>query len=1298
MAQLNFPLNATTGTQYTGDNGTTYIFDGTRWIGHSPNLEIATNSISNNMHVIQVDGAGNLVLPDYVLPITTGLPGQMLTWPNTGTVLTWTTATGESGGHGFTGSVGPVGYTGSSSTASGYTGSLGYTGSIGPQGYTGSSSTASGYTGSLGYTGSIGPQGYTGSASTQIGYTGSIGPQGTQGYTGSGGYAGSQGNLGYTGSLGDTGYTGSIGPQGYTGSIGPLGYTGSIGPQGITGYSGSQGIIGYSGSIGPQGYTGSVGVSGPSGPSGPQGPIGLQGVSVTLVGSTSTSTLLPVTGNPGDGWIVTQTGDLWFWSTAHSRWEDIGKIIGPAGPQGPQGYTGSASTQIGYSGSVGPQGYSGSIGPQGYTGSVGTRGNTGPTGPQGATGYTGSFGSLGYSGSAGVVGYTGSIGPQGYSGSLGYSGSAWTGTLTTSTLVNGIYSVSVDSTGSVNLVNASDGAGALLQSNVPVRIDSNGNVWSFKADGGEILTITPFGGDNFASLYGQNNLTLSLGNNDAVINVSIGGAITVVNSGTGYIAGTLPSVNGVRFNITTTPVVPSMVLPGGSTISTTDSGEQTIIANGVADINVDGDNGRVVINANTFTYIFAGGLTFPDSTVQSTAFTGTATSLANGGPSITVDNGGNLTVPGTVFANGVTVTGGITIPNNGQAGSIQSQNGQGNIYFNTDNSLIFIITGTYQVSFNPDGTVTFPGYIFPEGTPTAGQVLTASSDNPLYLEWDTPSGGSGFATTSTLINGTSTFTLNATGSLTFPDSSVQTTAWTGVLPNPAFVGSTYTGLASAVALNINNTGPVGQVKTQLNLINTAGNAGTGSAIDYFTYVDQGNGLPGARLQAVDDNAYSANFSIALKGKGNTGNNGLTTVWNFGSDGTLTLPGLINFGQNNATLAPPQPGGATDRIRIWDFQNANPSGVNYAIGAEGSHMWFATDVVDNTGGFKFYSTTTQVFKIGGDGSLNFADGSIQTTAWTGSTRWSVTPAVEGCPIYTELTPDHFYAYTQQSHAELENTGYWNVGSNYYGTYVGNDYNTLTNLYIIANDTTGTVSILTAGLTNRWTFGSTGTLTLPNGGAIGSTSGNGIALTTDRGTVLFGNSPEICGPTGASHFHIMKQDPTLVDLFFGDDFNNLKLPTTGGVSLQAFNTQTTISSTWTFGTNGTLTAPGDILPATNKTQSLGSPTQQWKSLYVSTSTIYMNNVPLTIDTTVNQIIVGNQDTGNVVNVASEAYVAQQIATVSRPMAIDGGGSSTLYEIETAYVDGGTASVRHGSQDSVFDGSYGNNYSLNGGGANG
>ena len=109
-------------------------------------------------------------------------------------------------------------------------------------------------------------------------------------------------------------------------------------------------------------------------------------------------------------------------------------------------------------------------------------------------------------------------------------------------------------------------------------------------------------------------------------------------------------------------------------------------------------------------------------------------------------------------------------------------------------------------------------------------------------------------------------------------------------PGPIYGGSKTIGLVTPAPLNLNNTGIVGQSKTQLNLINTAGNGGTGSAIDYYTYVDQGNGLPGARLSAVDDNNYSANFSIRLKSRGNTGNGNLdSTVWLFGSDGNLTLP-------------------------------------------------------------------------------------------------------------------------------------------------------------------------------------------------------------------------------------------------------------------------------------------------------------------------------------------------------------------------------------------------------------------------
>jgi hypothetical protein len=76
-----------------------------------------------------------------------------------------------------------------------------------------------------------------------------------------------------------------------------------------------------------------------------------------------------------------------------------------------------------------------------------------------------------------------------------------------------------------------------------------------------------------------------------------------------------------------------------------------------------------------------------------------------------------------------------------------------------------------------------------------------------------------------------------------------------------------------------------------------------------------------------------------------------------------------------------------------------------------------------------------------------------------------------------------------------------------------------------------------------------------------------MTTTRGTVLFGNTPD--NPvTGSSHFHIMKDDAANVDLFFGDDYNYVKLPSTQGVEVSAN------GSVWEFGTDGALTIPGDI----------------------------------------------------------------------------------------------------------------------------
>ena len=93
---------------------------------------------------------------------------------------------------------------------------------------------------------------------------------------------------------------------------------------------------------------------------------------------------------------------------------------------------------------------------------------------------------------------------------------------------------------------------------------------------------------------------------------------------------------------------------------------------------------------------------------------------------------------------------------------------------------------------------------------------------------------------------------------------------------------------------------------------------------------------------------------------------------------------------------------------------------------------------------------------------------------------------------------------------------------------------------------------------------------------------IKLTTNRGTVLFGNQPEQCVPTASSHFHIMKDDPTNVDLFFGDDLNYVKLPGSGETAYGVeIGTNVGSAYTWRFGTDGNMAVPGDITKPNNQT---------------------------------------------------------------------------------------------------------------------
>ena len=93
---------------------------------------------------------------------------------------------------------------------------------------------------------------------------------------------------------------------------------------------------------------------------------------------------------------------------------------------------------------IGPTGYTGSLGNTGFTGSAGTTGFTGSQGNLGYTGslgFTGSAGTNGYTGSQGDIGFTGSSGAgfTGSQGNIGYTGSSGSFDQTLNTTSNVIF-------------------------------------------------------------------------------------------------------------------------------------------------------------------------------------------------------------------------------------------------------------------------------------------------------------------------------------------------------------------------------------------------------------------------------------------------------------------------------------------------------------------------------------------------------------------------------------------------------------------------------------------------------------------------------------------------------------------------------------------------------------------------------------------------------------------------------------------------------------------------------------------
>jgi hypothetical protein len=103
------------------------------------------------------------------------------------------------------------------------------------------------------------------------------------------------------------------------------------------------------------------------------------------------------------------------------------------------------------------------------------------------------------------------------------------------------------------------------------------------------------------------------------------------------------------------------------------------------------------------------------------------------------------------------------------------------------------------------------------------------------------------------------------------------------------------------------------------------------------------------------------------------------------------------------------------------------------------------------------------------------------------------------------------------------------------------------------------------------------------------------------------------------------------------------------------------------NGEIIADGDIVPKTNLGSSLGTPTRQWKSLYVSTNTIYINNVPLSLDNS-NNILVNNTPISSSIQYTSIPNAPTDIADLTdltNLLGAGGGAADRLVSPDNDYV---------------------------------
>jgi hypothetical protein len=156
---------------------------------------------------------------------------------------------------------------------------------------------------------------------------------------------------------------------------------------------------------------------------------------------------------------------------------------------------------------------------------------------------------------------------------------------------------------------------------------------------------------------------------------------------------------------------------------------------------------------------------------------------------------------------------------------------------------------------------------------------------------------------------------------------------------------------------------------------------------------------GGDIRITGGRAYTATtqsgvVQVITGGYTNGGQSGDNT-WEFGNDGTLTLPNgsIISENGNAIRLEPNGVSSSTQALLIYPTGEAG-NHIHLTAGGGTTDLYLGNDTqyvkVDNSGTIVVgtLGANTSTWTFGTDGELTFPDSTVQTTAWTGGISWSI----------------------------------------------------------------------------------------------------------------------------------------------------------------------------------------------------------------------------------------------------------------------------------------------------------------------